>query len=102
MDDIIIRIQNGDFDDSIGAIITAAKARRDMLSHVQAATLKHGDRVILSGLSPKYMNGTCAIVQAVNRTRVVVVPERPVGRFTGQCTVPLTCVTPADNAHKEG
>jgi hypothetical protein len=101
MDDIIIRIQNGDFDHSIGAIITAAKARKDMLSHVQAmatgARLKHGDRVILSGLSPKYINGTCAIVQAVNRTRVVVVPERPVGRFTGQCTVPLTCVTLAED-----
>lgn len=93
MDDIIIRIQNGDFDHSIGAIITAAQARKDMLAHVQGQSLRPGSRVVLSGLRPKYINGTHAIVHTVNRTRVVVEPVEPVGRFSGRCTVPLTCVT---------
>ena len=93
MDDIIIRIQNGEFDHSIAGIITAAVARTNMLAHVQAQSLRAGDRVVLSGLRPKYINGTHAIVHTVNRTRVAVDPVETVGRFSGRMTVPLTCVT---------
>lgn len=90
---IIADIITGRYDDQIDAIAEAARSRRNALRTAQAHTLKEGDVVVLSGLSPKYINGKKATVVAVKRTRVTVSPVEPVGKFRGLCDVPLTCIT---------
>lgn len=90
---IIADIIAGAYDDQIDAITDAARSRRNALRTAQAHTLKEGDVVVLSGLSPKYINGKRATVVAVKRTRVTVIPVEPVGKFSGLCDVPMFCVS---------
>lgn len=92
IDDIIM----GEHDLCLSDIIRAAQERKKALEAIALHTLRQdlspGDRVRVSGLSPKYCNGRTAVVEQINRTRVVVRPEQPYKRFSGIVTVPLSCV----------
>lgn len=94
------KIAGGVFDADLHTINKALQQRAELLRKVKAETLrfsvKPGDRVVLDGLKPKYVNGLTAIVKEINRTRAVITPEQPTRRFRGDVTVPLTCITPVE------
>jgi hypothetical protein len=95
--DILSAIFNGDADDMLFDINRAAKQRLEKIRADKAEALREsvsiGDRVVLQGVKPLYMNGKAAVVKEINRTRAVVVPEQPTGRFRGDVTVPLSCLS---------
>lgn len=94
----------GDADQSdLDLLVTALNARRKAL-HAQAeiesaSTLKPGDRVRLSDLSPRYLNGLTAVVKqrspGSGRVKFVVEFENEFAagpRFGSTVTVPASCL----------
>lgn len=86
----------------ITAIYEMAKTRAKTLRNVQAATnaatLKPGDKVRLSGLSPKYMNGEVVEVVSINGSKIRVKTDHVIGRiWEGEpFGVPASCATKVD------
>lgn len=80
----------------------ATRDARKFASEKEARVLKHtlkaGDKVRLSNLRPKYINGAVVEVEKVNQTRVEVKfgDSYAYGKYRNSTgvTVPLTCITP--------
>jgi len=98
--EIVTSIRKGEVDDYLTDIISACDDRRKSVRDIAAINMRSvlapGSRVVLSGLRPKYINGSTAVVKEVNRTRAVVNLEQPTDRFRGDVTVPLSCLTLCD------
>ncbi len=66
--EILTRIANGALDGHIDAAFDVLRTRqrtlRDLQASINKASLSIGDKVILEGLSPKYLNGLTGTVQA--------------------------------------
>lgn len=73
------------------ALLSRRKTLRDARSFDVLATTFPGDRVKLSGLSPKYLNGCTGVVVNVTSKNIEVRLEPPVrGRYT--VLVPAQCI----------
>lgn len=102
---VIAAIARGELDSDLDTIIETATNRRKTAARNIASLLKSGDRVRLSGIRPKALDGAMGTVDRVERTRVAVVIDkefaRGAGRFATSITmgiplrVPNTCLTPA-------
>ncbi len=101
-EDLIRQVVTGNYTDAEladinSAVRSALDISRQRNAAVMKATLKAGDSVVLSGLSPKSLNGLVATVVEVKKSRVRV--DMPsdfrAGRFSGSkgVGVPLNCVT---------
>lgn len=100
--ELIEKIIGGSYDSAeLSDISSAVRSAQDINKQrtvaVMKATLRAGDKVILSGLRPKAINGLICTVGKINRTRVYVdMPtDSRAGRFSGSKSigVPLSCVT---------
>jgi len=93
---IIEQIINGDLDADLDGISDALRERKKLkkskTSALNMATIAVGDIVVLRNLKPKYVNGLRAKVVGKKRTKLEVELERPVGRFSGIVTVPVSCL----------
>ena len=92
------QITAGAYDTDLQTINKALQQRALTIRSIKAqdalATINVGDRVTLDGLKPRYVNGSTPLVVKINQTRAVVILEKPKGRFMGEVTVPLACITP--------
>jgi 23S rRNA A2030 N6-methylase RlmJ len=81
----------------LNAVHSAQDINRQRQTAIMKSTLRPGDKVTLSGLSPKAINGLIATVVEIKKTRVKVnMPEDyRAGRFSGlkNVGVPLACVS---------
>lgn len=97
---MIEAILSGKHDDELEAIDEAVHQRRKMIrganKAVAFATLQIDDKVRLKGLRPKYVNGMTAKVVDKKRTKLVVILDKPTGRFMGRVTVPADCLEKID------
>lgn len=100
--EVIQAIVSGNYSEAdLRSINSAVRSAMDIAKQqkvaVMKATLKAGDKVILSGLSPKAINGLTAEVVEVNRAKATVnMPtDFRAGRWSGakSVRVPLSCVT---------
>jgi hypothetical protein len=93
---MIAEILSGEHDSELEGILEAVHQRRKLMrgatKAVAFATLQIGDKVRLKGLRPKYVNGSTAEVVDKKRTKLVVVLDKPTGRFMGRVTVPADCL----------
>jgi hypothetical protein len=94
---LIEDIINGNYDDQLEAISDAVHSRkkiaRSKKKAVAMATIKVGDKVTLKNLNPKYVNGSVGKIIEKRRTKLVVILDKPVGRFgAGPVTVPADCL----------
>lgn len=98
---IIENIIDGNYSvDSLASIADAVRTAQDLIKQQTAAkmkaTLKIGDKVKLTGLRPKTINGLVATVVGMRQTRVNVdMPDDyNAGRWSGVkgVRVPLSCV----------
>jgi hypothetical protein len=88
----------GYFDDKIEELLSIVRARRDELDHLKGMqkkfSLKRGQPVWFNERThPLYLRGHKAIVDEINRTRIVVRLEQPVGRFYGKITTSLDLIS---------
>lgn len=94
--EIVQQIEDGAFDNELRFLNDALKKRHAVVLAEQtatvAATVDEGDKVLLTNIKPKYLNGAVATVVKVNQTRAVVVLDEPVRKYTGEMTVPLCCL----------
>ena len=87
----------------LASIYDAVRGAQDIVKQrsaaIMKATLKKGDKVVLSGLRPKAINGMTAVVVEVRNTRVSVdMPtDWKLGKWSGAKSVgvPLNCVAKA-------
>lgn len=86
-------------DGDLDAIFAMSKKRhrtlRDVKAATNATTLAAGDKVRLSGLSPKYMNGEIVEVVEVVGVKIRVKSDHTIGRiWAGEpFTIPASCAT---------
>ena len=104
MFDFIESIETGEMDEYLHDLSRALKKRSDLIRGAQAdinrAAITVGSRVKLTGIKPRYMDGTWATVVKVNQTRAVVNLDHEHGKWKGDITVPLSCLVSLDR-HKE-
>ena len=109
--DVIAAIVRGELDNDIETVLDAVIARKKAASKLRAAqakaTLSVGDRVRLTGISPKALDGATATVCDVfsRGSRIGVEIDKEfagvAGRFSGMIRmgipvqVPASCVVPA-------
>lgn len=102
---IFDRIARGEFDGQLTQLFDALKDRRKYLHQQQglenAATLRPGDRVLTSGLSPKYLNGLAGTVSprpaAKAGSLMVDIDEAEfTGRYGKHVSIPAGCLTKTD------
>jgi hypothetical protein len=92
-------IQNDATESDLNSIYEMGKIRTRSLRTQQAAliasTVKPGDKVRLSGLSPKYLNGEVAKVVSVEGSKLAIQFEYYIGKFAPEQTVrvPASCTT---------
>jgi len=94
---LIQEIEEGALDFALNLMQNAINSRREMIRSSEARrnamSIKVGDRVVLKGLRPKYLNGLSAEVVTVG-TKMNVRLDRPVGKYGRNITeVPANCVT---------
>jgi hypothetical protein len=98
--EVIAAIDTMDSDD-LGLVLDAYKARmkyvREASSRQAAATIKVGDKIRLSGLRPKYLNGLTGVVVSRNGDKFSVAfddeSKWASGRYGDQVTVPAATLT---------
>lgn len=103
--DVIAAIVRGELDDDLLPIAEALDQRRRLASKRVVASLKPGDRVKLTGISPKALDGATGTVKEVKRSRIGVVIDKEyagqAGRFSDSIRlgmplrVPNACIVPA-------
>lgn len=64
--EIYTAIINGEADEDFDLIISAIKDRRAILSKIKKAEYSVGDRVVLTNLRPKYLQGAFATITSKN------------------------------------
>lgn len=96
---VLDAIFNGEVDDYFDEIITAIRDRQRAMRHSMAnfnkVQLTPGTRVVLKGLSPKYLNGLHGAVTGKECTRprdlnVQLDPGQYTGRFASSVNVPAS------------
>jgi hypothetical protein len=103
LDELLDQIESLDSEDDMRLVFdacrTAQRNLRDAKAQAARQTLKRGDKVKLTGLSPKYLNGlTGTIVARPTGKRIEVKLDSPgmAGRYAPSgdrpMRVPLTCV----------
>lgn len=91
-------IANGSLDPHLDTLSRAIKARRQFRATLEVATLRPGDRVVIHGTRPTYLNGQQAIVKSVNQSTVTVrFEDEAAARRFGHAPVrvPVACVRAA-------
>jgi len=86
VEDIIVEIKNGAFDDALTDITDSVKTRTKILAALNARSLSIGDEVTFSdAISPKYLRGLTATVVKINQKTIVVdcPSDYRYGRFSG-------------------
>lgn len=69
------------------------KHRRAMASAKAKVLFKKGDRVMLQGLKPQYLNGCGGVINSMLTSKIEVKLDRPVGKFrTGIVRVPASAL----------
>lgn len=101
-DEILRAIQNGEVDDGLEAITRMARERKTFAAKRIAAQAKVGDRVRLTGIRPKALDGATGIVKARRQSSLMVVVDKEfgigAGRFAWQIEsgvplgVPAACI----------
>jgi len=83
--EVITAIRAGEFDSVLSLLSAAVQFRRKVDQANKIYSFRKGDKVKFnSGVNPKYLVGTTAVITKVNVKRVVVDLELPVGRFVGK------------------
>jgi hypothetical protein len=83
----------GDWDDRLDYIISAAKERKDRLAP-KVWDFEIGEKVRLNEtVRPKYLAGSEAVIQKINRTKVVIDLVKPQGRFYTGISAPTSMLT---------
>lgn len=97
---IVAAIETGQLDEYLHKINHACKERHDKIRAEKAETLRAavtiGSRVKLTGIKPRYMEGAWATVKKINQTRAVVNLDHERGKWRGDITVPLSCLSCLD------
>lgn len=88
--EIIIKdIRDGVYDDQLENLTDAISRRKDYQNALKFFSFNVGDRVrYVSSVSPKYLAYKPGTIVEINRKRVVVKLDNPVGRFAGKITTP--------------
>jgi len=86
--EVIGAIAMGELDANIDELQRAITARQKIVRTNRAETItasvKKGDRVRLTGISPKGLNGATGTVQSVTRSRVHVVIDKEFAGVSGR------------------
>lgn len=93
--DILNAIASGQLDDHLSDIGLACNRRYRARGRENRSAFAVGDEVILSGLTPQYINGHRATITAIHQSKATVaLTDGPVGRFQGDALrVPFGCLT---------
>ena len=93
--DIIVKtIVHGDItEEDLAKISDALRARREINATALRFSLKVGQSVWFKAGRPAYLNGVKATVSKINRERVVVDLEKPVGRFFKGIVSPVSLLS---------
>lgn len=95
--ELILSIVRGERDSEIEEIMRACKDRRDQLNSIKIYEFQEGDKVRYNGqTNPKYLRGVVGTIRKVNRTKVVVDLDKPVGRFSRGITTPTSMIDKVD------
>lgn len=99
---VLAAIAIGELDELVEAIADAAAAREKVLRRTKAADVKIGDRVKLTNIRPKGLDGATGVVTGRRQTSLLVLIDKlfvPVaGRFGPQIErgvplgVPASCI----------
>ena len=96
---VVTAIAMGELDEHLDNIIEAGRAREKIAHRNKAAALKPGDRVRLTGIRPKGIDGATGTVQSRRQTSLMIVIDKeyaPVaGRFGPQISMGLALGVPA-------
>lgn len=100
--EVIAAITMGELDDVIDAIQDAARAREKIVHRNRAASVKIGDRVRLTGIRPKALDGATGTVRSRRQTSLMVEIDKEYARGAGRFQysiengvplgVPVACV----------
>jgi hypothetical protein len=86
----------GELDNELDLIARGIQTRREMLNAQLKNSLNVGDKVrFKDNTKPTYMRGMVATIISIKRERVVVKMEKPVGRFSGSLTTPVSLIEKA-------
>ena len=86
-------IITGELDNELDLISRSIQTRREMLNLQLKNSLNVGDKVRFKDTTkPIYMRGMVATVISIKRERVVVKMDKPVGRFSGSITTPVSLI----------
>lgn len=88
----------GYFDDKIETLLQTVRLRRDEIDSLAAFKKKHALKIgqpvwFNERTRPTYLQGVKAIVDDINRTRIVVRLDQPTGRFRGKITTSLDLIS---------
>lgn len=90
--DVRLAILTGDFDPHLDLLIADLQDRKRRLAP-KASDFTVGDKVrYVAAVRPKYLAGVEGVVATINRTKIVVRLDKPVGRFSGLITTPTALV----------
>lgn len=90
--DVRLSILTGEFDDHLQLLVDDLQDRKRRLAP-KATDFSVGDTVkYVATARPKYLAGSTGVVTKINRTKVVVKIDTPVGKFAGNITTPTALI----------
>jgi hypothetical protein len=92
LSDLRLAILTGTFDDSLDLLVADLQDRKRRTAP-KATDFSVGDTVkYVPAVRPKYLAGAVGKITKINRTKVVVRLDTPVGRFAGNITTPTNLI----------
>jgi hypothetical protein len=92
--EVIAAIARGQLDADLETIIDTATNRKRITARSLASLLKPGDRVRLTGIRPRILDGATGVVQDISRTRIGVVIDKEFARGAGRFARSITMGLP--------
>jgi len=77
----------------VAAIKNALDIRKQITALQLKASLVIGQTVYLTSGKPAYLNGAKAFVRKINRERIVIDLEKPMGKFHKNITCPISLLS---------
>ena len=92
-----LRFISGATDQELDGVLAAYKSRHKVLRQIKASEalvrFKVGDRVKITGVSPKYLNGNGGVITEIGDKFTVKLDEDAyTGRYARTLNVPGTCL----------
>lgn len=90
--DFVVPVLTGQLDEFLDGMIQTIQLRQKDKAP-KASDFNVGDVVrYVGGVRPKYLAGVKGTIHQINRTKVVVKLDKPVGRFHGLITTPTNLI----------